>query len=36
MLMDLEYLAKEIQREPWAKGVSVAQDFWPVVMKCLF
>ncbi len=33
MLMDLEYLAKEIQREPWAKGVSVAQDFWPVVMK---
>lgn len=33
MLMDLEGLAKEIQREPWAKGVSVAKDFWPVLMK---
>jgi len=33
MLMDLEYLAKEIQREPWAKGVSVGKDFWPVLMK---
>jgi len=33
MLMDLEYLVKEIQREPWAKGVSVGKDFWPVLMK---
>lgn len=33
MLMDLEYLAKEIQREPWAKGVSVEKDFWSVLMK---
>lgn len=33
MLMDLEYLAKEIQQEPWAKGVSVGKDFWPVLMK---
>ncbi|MCJ7685248.1 MAG: GAF domain-containing sensor histidine kinase [Desulfobacteraceae bacterium] len=31
--MDLEYLAKEIQREPWAKGISVGKDFWPVLMK---
>jgi signal transduction histidine kinase len=33
MLMDLESLAKEIQREPWAKGISVGKDFWPVLMK---
>lgn len=33
MLMDLENLTKEIQRVPWAKGVSVGKDFWPVLMK---
>jgi len=33
MLMDLEGLAKEIQREPWAKGVSVEKDFWVLLMK---
>jgi len=33
MLMDLEGLAKEIQREPWAKGVSVEKDFWVLLME---
>ena len=33
MLIDLEHLAKEIQQEPWAKGISAGKDFWPVLMK---
>jgi len=33
MLMDLENLAKEVLREPWAKGVSVEKDFWVLLMK---
>ena len=33
MLMDLESLANEIQRQPWAKGVCVEKGFWGHLMK---
>jgi signal transduction histidine kinase len=33
MLMDLESLAKEVQQEPWAKGVPAERDFWYRLIK---
>jgi hypothetical protein len=33
MLIDLESLAREIQREPWARGGPVERDFWFILMK---
>ncbi len=33
MLIDLEGLAGEIQREPWASGVPVNKDFWSFLIK---
>ena len=33
MLIDVENLIREIQREPWAKDVSVDDDFWPLVIE---
>ena len=33
MLIDLERLADEIQRESWAKDISVKKDFWTTLMK---
>jgi len=33
MLIDLEELAREIQREPWASGESFKKEFWPILMK---
>jgi len=32
MLIDLEGLAREIQREPWAR-IPVEKDFWSILMK---
>jgi signal transduction histidine kinase len=31
MLAKLDELVKSIQREPWAKGLKTAQDFWPML-----
>ena len=33
MLIDLENLIREIQREPWTKDVPVDDDFWPLVIE---
>lgn len=33
MLIDVENLIREIQREPWAKDVLVDDDFWPLVIE---
>ncbi|MBW1779981.1 MAG: GAF domain-containing sensor histidine kinase [Deltaproteobacteria bacterium] len=33
MLIDLEGLVGEIQRESWAKGIPVEKDFWTVLIK---
>jgi len=33
MLIDVENLIREIQREPWAKDVPVDDDFWPLVIE---
>jgi len=33
MLLSLEDLTEEIQRQPWARGVPVDKGFWPILMK---
>jgi signal transduction histidine kinase len=33
MLIDVENLIQEIQREPWAKDVPVDHDFWSLVIE---
>ena len=33
MLIDVENLIREIQREPWAKDIPVDENFWPLVIE---
>jgi hypothetical protein len=33
MLIDVENLIREIQREPWAKDVTVDDDFWSLIIE---